>query len=131
MTIVIRDPLLSKIEDIENSSLPENIPNINEYIVTCLSMLHEDEGDYPDEINMDELASIIRDESKSYVSQAKLAGMNNNEKVRTNKLLKAASLELEALSIIENRSPDVVISSVLIALTSIKEALGFKRLPEV
>jgi len=132
ITITLNDPLLSKLKKAEENMKCKNPKaKISDYIVTCLEASHDDVGEMQGHINLDELSEIVKEEAIAVAKEASLAEIRGDINMAKSKYLKAASLELEALSYISGSSSEEVISSVMIILSNIKLALKYKSLPTV
>jgi hypothetical protein len=133
VTITISDPLLSILEKAESNMKSINPKaKISDYIVACLEASHEEESEVSSsQISLDELSEIVKEEAQATAKEARLADIREDINTARSKYLKAASLELEALSYRTTSDDREVLSSVLVILSNIKLALKYKRLPTV
>lgn len=133
ISIEITDPLLSILEKAEEGLHHQGEDsNLSEYILACLSSLHEDDMlPFPEGVNTVELSDIMQEEAQRINNEAKLEKERGFLfKSRAN-FLKSASLELESMSLVPNLGDREEISRVISVLLSIKLALGYKSLPTV
>ena len=133
ISLTLRDPLLTTIEKIHEQRLKDNSKNtLSSYLLNCIAEMHEDENyPYPDSISVKELSQLIKDEAYKLVVESEKEEKKSNFPARNSKLLKAASLELESLSLLDEHELIETMNSLISVLCNIKKALGYKKLPEV
>lgn len=137
LTLNIKEPLASLLKEVEEK-IKKNNPNISisDYIVACLEAFHDEKAslNLPEHIDINELSSIMSEEARELIVEAKVDKIKGNELQSKIKYLRAASLELEILSLkLESELLDEenTLHTLMIILLSIKIGLGYKSLPTV